>query len=111
MRLVFVAAAIVVTLMTGTMTAQQIYYPGNGVQLPTVIKEVHLMGATDAVIGIDCVVEGDGTIGAASVASSPDPRLNDAAIRALRKWRFQPGTRSGQPVAVRIFVELSVERI
>jgi TonB family protein len=98
------------TLFSVSSWAQEVYYPGNGVTLPTVVKEVHLMGPTDATVGINCVVTADGTIDRATVASSPDPKLNAAAIRALQKWQFKPGTKDGQPVAVQIFVELSIER-
>jgi TonB family protein len=103
-------AVAVVPLLTLTVSAQEVFYPGNGVTLPIVVKEIHLMGPADATIGIDCVVAADGTVTDATVASSPDPSLDDAAVRALRKWQFKPGTRNGQPVAVRIFVELSIER-
>jgi hypothetical protein len=64
-------------------SAQQVYDPGNGVTLPAVIKEVHLMGPIGATVGISCVVTTDGIIGAATVAASPDPKLNDVAIRAF----------------------------
>ena len=89
--------------------AQDVYDPGNGVTLPSVVKEVHLMGATDAKVGIACVVNADGRVGTATVAASPDPKLNDVAVRALRQWRFKPGLKDGKPVAVRIFVELAIE--
>ena len=89
--------------------AQEVYDPGNGVTLPSVIKEIHLMGTTDATVGIACVVNPDGRVGTATVAASPDPKLNDVAVRALRQWRFKPGMKDGKPVAVRIFVELSIE--
>jgi outer membrane biosynthesis protein TonB len=48
-------------------------------------------------------------VGTATVAASPDPKLNDVALRALRQWRFKPGMKDGKPVAVRIYVELAIE--
>jgi TonB family protein len=89
--------------------AQSVYDPGNGVSLPVVVKEVHLMGATDGKVGISCVVNADGRVGTATVAESPDPKVNDVALRALRQWRFKAGLKDGKPVAVRIYVELSIE--
>lgn len=110
MRRMLVAACLA-SIVGGTAWAQEVFDPGNGVTLPTVVKEVHLMGTRDATVGIDCVVNADGIVGSATVVSSPNASLNEAAVRALRKWRFSPGLKNGQPVAVRIFVELSIERI
>jgi len=33
--------------------------------------------------------------------------LDEKAIAAVNKWRFQPATLDGRPVAVRISVEMS----
>jgi len=110
MRQIFVAVCLA-SIAGGSTWAQEVFYPGNAVTLPTVVREVHLMGTADATVGIDCVVNADGTVGSATVVSSPNPILNDAAVRALRKWRFSPGVKNGQSVAVRIFVELSIERM
>ncbi len=79
--------------------------------LPTVVKEVHLIGSTAAVIGIECVVNEEGRIESAIIASSPDARLNDVALRALRQWQFKPGTKDGNPVAVHIFAQIAVDKI
>jgi TonB family protein len=92
-------------------SAQSVFSPGNGVTLPTVVKEVHLIGSTAAVIGIECVVTEQGNIGTATVASSPDARFNDVALRALRQWQFKPGTKDGKPVAVRIFVQIAIDKM
>jgi TonB family protein len=102
--------AVLMGLVIAPAWAQEVYYPGNGVTLPTVIKEIHLMGATDAKVGIDCVVTQDGTVTDVTIASSPDSRLNEPAVRALRLWQFKPGTKGGQAVSVRISVEVTVVR-
>jgi TonB family protein len=70
-----------------------------------------LVGTSAATIGVDCVVAQDGRVTTATVASSPDARLNDVAIRALRQWQFKPGTKDGKPVAVRIFVEIAIDKM
>jgi|SRR3954467_918015 TonB family protein len=100
---------VMLAVLSTSSWAQVVYDPGNGVTLPSVIKEIHLMGATDATVGISCVVNPDGRVGAATVDASPDPKLNDVAVRAVRQWRFKPGLKDGKPVAVRIFVALAIE--
>ena len=56
---------------------------------------------------LSAVVLPDGTVSDVVVLRSLDPRLglDDAAVATARKWRFEPGTRAGTPVAVRIMVE------
>jgi TonB family protein len=110
LRTGLVGAAVCV-VFTLSAAAQEIYYPGNGVSLPTVTKEIHLLGPAQASVGIDCIVDDTGRVTAATVVDSPDPALNDAAVRAVRQWEFKPGTRNNRPVAVRIFVQVRVERL
>ena len=88
-------------------SAQQVYVPGNGVSLPVVLKEVHPTAATAATVAMNCIVAQDGTVRTVTIASSPDSKLNQAAVRALRQWQFKPGMKDGKPVPVRISVELS----
>jgi TonB family protein len=33
--------------------------------------------------------------------------LDEQAVTARKKWRFQPGTKDGKPVAVEVTVEMS----
>jgi TonB family protein len=110
MRTTIVALALI-ALLGSAGWAQTVYDAGNGVTLPTVVKEVHLIGAEAGTVAIRCVVDEDGTISTANVVSSFDARLNDVAVRALRQWRFQPGMKDGKPVAVRIFVEIGIDKI
>jgi TonB family protein len=106
------ATALVLAGLLGvSASAQSVFSPGNGVTLPTVVKEIHLVGTTTALIGIECVVTEEGRIATATVASSPDARLNDVALRALRQWQFKPGTKDGKPVAVHIFVQIAVDKM
>ena len=102
--------AVLLAALSAPLWAQDVYDPGNGVTLPSVIKEIHLMGTADATVRITCVVNPDGRVGTATVTASPDPKLNDVAVRALRQWRFKPGLKDGKPVAVRIYVELAIEQ-
>ena len=97
----------VLGLTVGMVIAQEVYHPGNGVSLPVVVKEVHPDAQTAADVLLDCVVREDGAVSDVEVKSSPDAKLNQAAIQALRQWTFKPGMKDGKPVPVSISVEIS----
>jgi TonB family protein len=54
------------------------------------------------------VVTVDGTVTDVRIVRSLDGRLglDEEAVKAARQWRFRPGLLNGQPVAVRITIEL-----
>ena len=37
------------------------------------------------------------------------PELDQAAVEAVKKWQFDPATRRGKPVAVRISTEFDFQ--
>jgi protein TonB len=47
-------------------------------------------------------VNEDGSVRDAVVTSSPQRLLNPYAIKAVGAWRFEPGTRNGQPATFRL---------
>ena len=53
------------------------------------------------------VVEADGSPSRIRVARRIGMGLDEAAIVGVQRWRFQPGTRNGQPVPVQINVEVT----
>jgi TonB family protein len=92
------------------------YRPGNGVQLPRVLREVKPAYTADAmrakiqgVVLLECVVLPDGSVGRVEVVRSLDNNfgLDEEAIKAAKQWRFAPGTRFGEPVAVIVTIELT----
>jgi protein TonB len=92
------------------------FEPGNGVTLPRVLKEVKpaytaeaMRAKVQGVVWLRCVVMPDGSVGRVEVVRSLDPvfGLDQEAIKAARQWRFAPGMRFGEPVAVRITIELT----
>jgi TonB family protein len=58
-------------------------------------------------VGLQFVVDANGNVGDVKVVKSLEPSLDDSAVRTVRTWKFQPGTRDGVPVAVQVGVEIS----
>jgi TonB family protein len=93
-----------------------VYRPGSGVVNPRILREVKPQYTADAMrakvqgtVLLECVVLADGTVGRVDVVRSLDATfgLDSEAIKAARQWRFQPGTRFGEPVNVLVTIELT----
>jgi protein TonB len=102
------------TFFAASLAAQEVFTPGNGVSLPTVVKQVrpeYTEAAKAARIEGDVVMQAivlaDGRVGDVAVTKSLDSvnGLDDQAVTALKLWVFEPGTKDGIPVAVRIYVQ------
>ena len=83
--------------------------------VPRVLREVKpaytaeaMRAKVQGLVLLECVVMPDGTIGRVEVVKSLDGTfgLDQEAIKAARQWRFAPGTRFGEPVAVLVTIEL-----
>jgi periplasmic protein TonB len=95
-----------------------IYNIGNGVSSPVLIREVKPNYTGDAmraklqgIVEMEAVVLPDGTIdpNQIKITRSLDSTfgLDQQAIIAVKQWRFRPGLYKGQPVPVRVNVELT----
>lgn len=61
-------------------------------------------------VELEFVVSGDGHVREARVVNAqPEGVFEDAALRAVRRWRFAPGRRNGEAVPVRVRVNLRFE--
>ncbi len=92
------------------------YLPGNNVKTPRPIREVEPRYTSEAMrakvqgeVWLEAVVLPDGTVGDVTVLRSLDRLfgLDDEAIKAAKQWRFLPGTRFGEPVAVLVTIAIS----
>jgi periplasmic protein TonB len=101
---------------SGGGTGGGTYRPGNGVTTPIVVREVKPAYTSDAMrakvqgsVLLECIVRPDGSVGDVKVARSLDPvfGLDLEAMKAARQWRFRPGMRQGEPVAVLVVIELT----
>jgi TonB family protein len=57
------------------------------------------------IVILDLIVNSDGTVRDVNVVKSLEPGLDRQAIATVGKWKFQPATKDGKPVAVKISVE------
>jgi protein TonB len=59
-------------------------------------------------VTVEFVVDPDGTVRNIEViASRPGDTFTDAAVRAIRRWRFAPGTKDGRTVPTRVRQKVS----
>lgn len=73
---------------------------------PRYPQEALRMGA-GGTVRITVTVAADGSVERQALADSSGNRyLDRAALEAVRRWRFQPATRNGQPVAAEVSVPI-----
>jgi TonB family protein len=93
-----------------------VYEPGNGVVLPSVIREVRpnyteeaKQARIEGTVLLGCVVGSNGIPRDIMVTRTLDAvlGLDQAAIEALEQWRFKPGTKDGKAVDVQVDVEMT----
>jgi periplasmic protein TonB len=98
-----------------TARAQEVFRPGNGVTLPTVVHEVKPDYTAEAkaariegTVLLETVVLTDGNVGDVKVVRSLDTTygLDQQAVNAAKQWMFKPGTKDGKPVPVFVTIEL-----
>ncbi len=56
---------------------------------------------------LSSIVDSSGTVRDIQVTRSLERSLDQQAIAALNKWKFEPATKDGQPVAVKLDIEMS----
>jgi len=79
----------------------------NGVTVPTVLPETKSSPTFPEAalkaggrVSVSAIVCKDGSVQAVQVVHSPSKEAGTAAADALRKWKFNPAKKDGQPVAV-----------
>jgi TonB family protein len=68
---------------------------------PLLAKSQHVEGD----VQVDAVIDVNGRVTAAKAVSGP-PLLQQAAVDALRQWKYRPATRNGKPVAMHLSVTI-----
>ncbi len=96
----------------------EMFAPSNGakeldncpdpVMAPRVVYCPEPAGApSSGVVVISIIVSFSGTPRNLSIVSSPNPKLEKAALEAVRQWRFRPATCDKEPVETKIAVEIA----
>lgn len=60
-------------------------------------------------VEIECHVGSDGKVGDVRVVSASRPEFAEAAVAAVRQWQFKPGSRDGEPVAMRVTIPFNFQ--
>lgn len=91
----------------------EVFEPGSGVKAPKLIHYVEpefspnsKEAFVEGVVKVSTVVSSDGTVSACQVLRGLNAEEDRTALKAVKLWRFQPGTKDGKPVNVRVTVEI-----
>jgi TonB family protein len=117
----FVAAAatmsaVSVVPFSARAVQAKVYKPGNGVSLPTVVKEAKANYTQEALkrkiqgsVFMAVVVLESGDVGDVRISQSLDAEygLDQEAIKAMKQWKFKPGMREGKPVSVELTIQMT----
>ena len=60
----------------------------------------------DGVVAVKVMIDVTGAVSECSVSKSTDPRFDEAALAAVKKWKFKPAQKDGAPVAIKIIIPI-----
>jgi protein TonB len=111
---------IALSLSGSAIPAQQqpdpdvVYEIGNGVMAPKVVyapnpeyTDKARKKKINGTVVVAMIVSPEGRVRDVRVAKSLDKELDKQALAAVSKWRFEPATKDGEPVAVHLKAEVS----
>jgi periplasmic protein TonB len=75
---------------------------------PTVPRDFAAGGAA-GLVTVSLLIDDKGNVTETSVVKSTHKELEDPAMDAVRKWRFKPAKKDGNPVAVRVAIPIKFE--
>ncbi len=80
---------------TGDVTAPRI-----ASRVEPVYPEQARKNGVEGKVILQAVIDDDGSVSDVEVLNSTDPVFDDAAVDAVRQWRWEPATSDGRPVTV-----------
>jgi len=101
---------------SGPTGGDRVFLPGAGVTppVPTFVPEPKytadaMLVRVQGSVWVECVVQTNGACADTHIVRSVDPvfGLDEEALKAANLFRFKPGTRQGEPVAVVVTIELA----
>ena len=103
--------------VTSTSPQKQVYSTKQaGVRAPKLVKETKpgytpeaMHARIEGIVRLEAVVLADGKVGDVKITQSLDKQfgLDDQAIATVKQWEFEPGTKDGKAVPVRVEIEMS----
>ena len=95
-------------------TVTEAYEPGGAVKAPKLIHYVEPEFSSqskeafiEGVVKISTIVTSLGLPSESRVTHGLNAEEDRTALEALKQWRFQPGTKEGKPVNVRVTIEIA----
>jgi TonB family protein len=72
-------------------------------QHPAELWDQRITGTAD----VECLVTVEGKVAEARVVSASRPEFGEAALEAVKQWEFEPGTKNGNPMQMKIRIPLN----
>lgn len=92
----------------------EVYEPGGAVKAPKLVHYVEPAFSSESreafiegVVKISTIVTTEGRPSDSRVLSGLNAEEDRTAVEALKQWRFQPGTKDGKPVNVKVTIEVA----
>jgi TonB family protein len=92
-----------IKVQTGVMAGRKMSGPPP--KYPEVAREQHIQGS----VYLRAIIGSDGTITKLGVIDAPSPILADAALNAVRQWRYTPYILNGSPTEVETQITVNFE--
>ena len=109
----FLVAVCSTAILSG-QSQEPVYRIGSDVTPPRIISKVDPSYTDEAraariqgTVTLECVIRKDGNVEVRRIVRGLGYGLDDQATTALQQWKFEPGKKSGEPVAVMINVEVN----
>jgi TonB family protein len=87
-------------VVPGVTAPKPVYHPG--AEYTDKARKKKIQGP----VVVSIVVTDEGKVRDAQIASGLEKDLDKQALKAVSTWKFEPATKDGKPVAVRIKVEV-----